>query len=158
ADLTPDQRAAEPPLEPPTPLTSASAVPLAPDSPELAFSTVVHRIAAQEPEPKVTSEMVRMQIEAEAEQKQAEQQQLAREVVESKFREFVERLQKTHADRQPFHDDLRRALRELGAEAGPEIKAICERFGRDTHGVVEKKVRLDMTRWSARLTRAAKID
>jgi hypothetical protein len=149
--------AAAPPLEPPAPLTSSASEPLSPDSPELAFQTGVRREVVPMPEPKVTKEEILQGIKAEAEQKKVEQDQLAREVVESRFHEFVATLQKIHADRTAFHDDLRQALRQLGADAGPEIKAICDRYGRDTHPIVEKKVRADMANWSARLTIAKKI-
>jgi hypothetical protein len=148
---------AGPRLEPPAPLTSSACEPLSPDSPELAFQTGVRRKEVPNSELKVTKEEILNGIKAEAEQKKAEQDQLAREVVESKFHEFVAMRQKIDADRTAFHDDLRRALRELGANAGPEIKAICDRYGRDTHPVVEKTVRADMASWSARLTNAKKI-
>jgi hypothetical protein len=144
-------------LEPPAPLTSPASEPLTPDSPELAFHTGVRRAAVPQPDPKVTKEDILKGIADEAVQKKTEQDQRAREVVDSKVAEFVTMVRRTHADRIPFHDDLRRALRELGPDAGPEIKAICDRYGRDTHPVVEKKVKLDMARWSPRLTPGAKI-
>jgi hypothetical protein len=131
--------------------------PLSPDSPELAFPARVRRPGVPKPEPKVTKQEILKGIFDEAEQKKAQQDQLAREVDESKYREFVAMLERVHADRRSFHDELRRALRELGTDAGPEIKAICDRYGRGTHPVVDKKVKLDMARWSDRLTRGAKI-
>jgi hypothetical protein len=149
--------AAAPLLEPPAPLTSSSSEPLAPDSPELAFNSGARRAEAPKPESKVTKEDILKGIEAEAEQKKAQQQQAARDVVDSKLLEFVTMMQRTHADRQPFHDELRRAVRELGDAAGPEIKAICDRYGRETHPVVDKRVKNDMASWSARLTHAKKI-
>jgi hypothetical protein len=147
-----------PPLEPPEPLTSSTNEPLSADSPELAFDTGVRRPPVQKPEPKVTREAILMEIEAESQQKKAQEEQLKREVAESKYQEFVAGIQRIQNDRQPFHDELRRAIRELGEEAGPEIKAICDRYGRDTHPVIETKVRLDMRRWSARVSRGAKIE
>jgi hypothetical protein len=153
------RRKDEPPLEPPPPLVSTRGTPPAPDSPELSFAAGPRPgLDAPGQEPKPTKEQILKEIELEAQQKTADQQHLAREVDESKYREFVELLQKTYAERRLFHDELRRALRELGDDAGTEIKAICDRYGRETHPVVEKKVRQDMSRWSPRLTRAAKIE
>jgi hypothetical protein len=105
----------------------------------------------------VTKEEILKGFADEAEQKNAEQAQLSRAVEESKRNEFLAMLERVHADRRPFHDELHRALRQLGPDAGPEIKAICDRYGRDTHPVVDKKVKLDMARWSDRLTRGVKI-
>jgi hypothetical protein len=150
--------AAGPPLEPPAPRTSAASEPLSPDSPELAFPAENRRALAQELPPRVTRDAILQEIEVEAAQKKAQQDQLGREVAESKYYEIVAAIQRAHRERRQFHDELRRALRELGDDAGAEIKGICDRYGRDTHPVVEKKVRLDMSRWSARLTRGAKIE
>jgi hypothetical protein len=145
-------------LEPPAPRTSPVAEPLSPDSPELAFRTVTHPAAADEPQPKVTRDAILAEIQAEAAQKKAQQDQLGREVAEAKIHDFVEALHRTNSGRRPFHDELRRALRERGDDAGPEIKSICDRYGRETHTIVEKKYKVDMSRWNPRMTRAAKVE
>jgi hypothetical protein len=151
---------AGPPLEPPAPLVSAWGEPLAPDSPELAFRVVAAPGPgpAQRPqEPKPTRDQILQAIQAEAQQKKAEQMNLEREVALSKFREMADMFQRTQAERVRFHEDLRRVLNELGSDAGPEIKALCERYGRDMPAGVEKAATLALNRSAAGAKREVRI-
>jgi hypothetical protein len=148
------------PLKPPAPLRSAWGDPLAPDSPELAFRVV----AAPDPgpvdrpqEPRPTPEQIFQSIQAEAQQKQAEQKNLEREVALSKFRGMAEMIQRTQAERIQFHEDLRRVLSELGNNAGPEIKALCERYGRDMPAEVERAATVRLNRLAAGVKRERRI-
>ena len=93
--------------------------PLSLDSPELAFAPSTSSPPSPEPtpepaarEPRLTKEQILQEIQAEAQQKKAEQANLGREVEASKAREFFETIRKAHDDRGPFHDELRRLLHE----------------------------------------------
>jgi hypothetical protein len=151
-------------LEPPEPLTSVPGRPLPPDSPELTFvpEEVVAALTQGTPEAlaretKATKEQIEKEIMDEAEQKRAEQANLQREVEMSKAQEFFGMLRRAHLERGPFHDELRRVLRELGKEAGPEINNLCERYGRTTHPDIEKVVTHSLNRSGAGLNRDVKI-
>ncbi len=159
-----DARAAAPPLEPPAPLTSASGSPLSPDTPELTFAPidVVAALTRDTPravatEPKVTKEQIQQEIDAEAQQKKAEQANLGREVEASKAREFFDTIKKAADDRVPFHDELHRILLQLGNDAGPEIKNLCDRYGQKTHPDIEKVVTHTLNRSGAGFDRDVKI-
>jgi hypothetical protein len=91
-------------------------------------------------EPKITKEQVDAEIEREAEQKEAEQRKL--QALEPHLRklELLELLQKNEANRLPFHNELRNAVRAPVAQAGPMIEALCDRHGRSTFPELEKRV------------------
>jgi hypothetical protein len=150
---------ARPPLNPPAPLTSTIGEWLSPDSPERAFRVVAEAVAeaAAEAEPRLSKEQILLGIQAEAQQKKAEQQNLEREVALSKAREMWETIRRTQAERLRFHDDLRRLLRELDDGAGAEIKALCERYGREVHPDIQKAVTLALNRSAASTSRKVKI-
>jgi hypothetical protein len=142
---------AERALEPPMPLVSTVGERLPADSPEWAF-----RVDSAT-EPGVTAEQILQNIQAESEQKQAEQKDREREVAQSKSRELWESIQKTQAERIQFHDDLRRLLRERDNKAGPEIKALCDRYGREVHTDIKKAMTLALNRSAAKANRAVQI-
>jgi len=154
--------AAEPPLEPPAPLTSATKEDLPADSPELAFGVGERPPAGQAPEgladPKVTKEQILQGIRVEADQKQAEQKNLEREMAQSKIREYMEVFRKIQADRPLFHDDLRRLLRGSREGVGEGIEELCDRYGRNLLPEVKKAVVGVSKRSAARLNRGPRIE
>jgi hypothetical protein len=159
-----DARAAAPPLEPPAPLTSTVGRSIPLDSPELAFApaAVIASVTRDTPEtvalaPKLTKEQIQKEIDDEAQRKKAEQANLGREVEQAKAREFFETIKKAADDRVPFHDELYRILLQLGNDAGPEIKNLCDRYGRTTHPRIETEVKKTLNRSGPGLNRDAKI-
>ncbi len=76
----------------------------------------------------------------------------------AKAREYQEVIHKLNQERLQFHDDLRRLLRAEGEGAGDEIKALCEKYGRDTLPGLEKAVALVRSRTAAKLNRGDTIE
>ncbi len=60
-------------------------------------------------------------------------------------------------DRQPFHEELKRLIREQGRAAGPDILAARKRFGDDTVPEIMKPAARDLIEVGSRLTTGDKI-
>jgi hypothetical protein len=138
---------------------------LAPDSPELAFRVpgpaweplpdATATATASEPTP--TREETIQEILAESAQKRVEQQNLKREVALSRAREAWELHRRAQAERQAFHDELRRVLQGFGPRSGPEIKALCDRYGRVMHSEVKKAMTVALNRLAASVNLEVKL-
>lgn len=158
-----DPRAEAAPSTPPAPLDRApSPFDLSPDGAEVAapepppptapqkreeppplFGLVPPAVPApdREPEPpRLTKEQVEEQIQREAAEKEAEIERLEELKPRLHAMEVLEVLRRTEANRVPFHDDLRRALRTLGHRAGPEIESLCDEYGRSTFPEIKYRV------------------
>jgi hypothetical protein len=152
------------PLEPPQPLRSVVLRDsLSPDSPELAFrvpgtaSQPLPEATTTAPEPAATREQTIQEILAESAQKRLEQANLKREVALSKAREAWELHRRAQAERLAFHEDLRRLLQGLGNRAGPEIKSLCDRYGRAMHSEVQKAMTVALNRLAASVKLEVKL-
>ncbi|HEY2156760.1 MAG TPA: hypothetical protein VGH33_14105 [Isosphaeraceae bacterium] len=60
-------------------------------------------------------------------------------------------------DRQPFHEELKRLIREQGRAAGPDIKALRQRFGVDTVPEVYIPAARDLIQVASRMTNAERV-
>jgi hypothetical protein len=151
------KRPAGHPLDPPASLVSAWADPLSPDSPELAFRIAAPAVTTPEVGAGLTKEQILRGIQAESLQKRAEQKNLEREVGLAKARELAAMADRAQSERVAFHDELRRLLKEMGDEAGPEIKALCDRYGRSMHPEAEKLMNSALNRAATRAKREFKF-
>jgi hypothetical protein len=148
---------AQPP--PPAPRRGAFMVETPPPpAPAPAAEPVPPAVARAEPEaPRPTKEQILDEIRREAEQKNAEQKQMELLKLQARSLQLYETYQKAQASRVPFRNDLRLLIETMGNQAGPEIKQLCEKYGRDTAKEIEDGVKLDLFR-SARWTWQRRVE
>jgi hypothetical protein len=151
----PEPAKAQPP--PPAPRLGAFVVET-PPPPAPAAEPVPPAVARAEPEaPRPTKEQILDDIRREAEQKNAEQKQMELLKLQARSLQLYEMYQKAQASRVPFRNDLRLLIESMGNQAGPEIKQLCEKYGRDTAKEIEDGVKLDLFR-SARWTWLRRVE
>ncbi len=148
-------------VEQPRPGEKEDASPLPPAAPTevVKEEPAVATVATLEPKPSPTREEMMQALEAEAaanraarvEQNQAREQ--ARAQVETEAQDRVE------AERELFHDALKRILDAGGpaSDAGQQINALCDQFGRHYGGDLKAQVLGALSRFHGKISRDNEI-
>jgi hypothetical protein len=113
---------------------------------------------AEPPEPLPTREQFEAGLRREAEQKKVEMQEMEELKFEARYREIQETYRKAQEDRIPFQKDLRFLVKTLGKQAGRDINALCEQYGRVTAPEIRDAVTIALKRSPMRMTREAKVE
>jgi hypothetical protein len=91
--------------------------------------------AAGEPprrdDPEVTKDEILMDIQREADQKNAHRQDLEDLKPRARALVIAEEIAKVQSDRIAFRNELKLLMKSLGPNAGPEIDRLCEQYGRE---------------------------
>lgn len=82
--------------------------------------------------PEASKEEILQDIERESREKAGQRRDLTTLKNQARALAVADTLAKAEARRTSFHDDLRKAIKDLGKNAGPEIEKLCARHGRDT--------------------------
>jgi hypothetical protein len=104
-----------------------------------------------QPKPEVVVEQIEREVQREAQQKEAERQELEAVKLDARFREIQEAVDRAEEQRVPFRNDLREILKsEPSDRASLLIEDLCERYGRDTVPQISQTVRRMRQRMSGR--------
>jgi hypothetical protein len=107
--------------------------------------------------PLPTREQFEEELRREAEDKQAEMKEMDALKREASFRELREVYDKAQEERIPFLNELRFRVQSLGMQAGPEIRNLCNQYGRNTSPEIQKQVVRQLNR-KVRLTYPAQVE
>jgi hypothetical protein len=108
--------------------------------------------------PEMTKEEILRDIEREAQQHEAERQDLADLKPRANALLIGESIAKIQGKRVPFRNELQEALKNLGATAGTEIDRLCSEYGRDVPEVVRAFYERAKRRFPARITLREEVE
>lgn len=121
-------------IDPPKPIEKADDPPTKP-APASEVAEEKPAVAAAEPKPSPTRDEMMRALEAEAEANRAARAEQNIEKDQARARVEVEAQERVDAERELFHDGLRRIIAAGGptSDVGQQIDALCDQFGR-TYG------------------------
>lgn len=152
APAEPDPAPAEP-----EPAATPAKPPRVLDPPALA-ANLAPEPTPHEDLPRVSREQVLADIEQEAERKEAEIQRIEALKPQLRVLHLAEIMRKAQANRVPFHEALRKALRGPKAAQGKTIESLCEEFGRTANADLKSYFNRRLKTSYAHLSKRAKIE
>jgi hypothetical protein len=111
-----------------------------------------------EPQREVTKEQILAGIEREAQQKEADLQNLEEVKPRLQAQEYAELRRQAQENRSLFHNELRRVLDARGNAAARDIDNLCDQYGRTAPPDVHNAVSRLLKKLPARFNRQTKID
>ncbi len=104
------------------------------------------------------TEAILRDIQREAEQKGAQQEELERLKPQAQALLAAEAVARVQEERAPFREELRQLVKDMGTNAGPEINRICDQYGRESPPGAQETYRRLLRVSSPRMTRQATVD